>query len=81
MRLGLEVTGALPSGTDISKGIKEQDPKSVFEVENTSGNSQSIRSSCSMAGVGPAKVMYVKRNLSQVWRQSDPDAQERITLV
>ena len=40
MRWGQEVTGALPSGTEISKGIKEQEPKSVFEV-NTSGNSYS----------------------------------------
>ena len=41
MRWGWEVTGALPSETEISEGIKEQDPKPVFEVENTSGNSQS----------------------------------------
>ena len=33
--MGPEVTGALPSGTEISKGIREQDPKYVFEV-NTS---------------------------------------------
>ena len=44
------MTGALPSGTKISKGIEEPDPKSVFEVENTSGNSQSTSPSCSMAG-------------------------------
>ena len=48
--MGPRVTGALPSGTEISKGIREQDPKSVFEVENTSGNSQSTSPSCSMAG-------------------------------
>ena len=30
--------------------MKEQDPKSVFEVENTSGNSQSTSPSCPMAG-------------------------------
>ena len=50
LRWGREVTGALPVGTEISKGIKEQDPKSVFEVENTSGYSQSKSPSCSMAG-------------------------------
>ena len=50
MRWGREVTGALPSGTEISEGIKEQDPKSVFEVENTSGNSQRTSPSCSIAG-------------------------------
>ena len=44
------MTGALPSGTEISKGIKEQEPKSVFEVENTSGNSQSTSPSCAMTG-------------------------------
>ena len=54
MRWGLEVTGALPSGIEISNGIKEQDQKSVFEVENTSRNSQSTSPSCSMAeGVHP----------------------------
>ena len=34
MRWGREVTGALPSGTEISKGIKEQDPKSVKFAEH-----------------------------------------------
>ena len=54
MRWGLEVTGALPSGIEISNGIKEQDQKSVFEVENISGNSQSTSPSWSMAeGVHP----------------------------
>ena len=54
MRWDRKVTGALPSGIEVSKGIKEQEPKSVFEVENTSGNSQSMPSSCSMAaGVHP----------------------------
>ena len=33
IRWGREVTGALPSGREISKGIREQDPKSVFKVE------------------------------------------------
>ena len=50
MRLGRDVIGALPSGTEISKVIREQDAKSVFEVENTSGTSQIMSSSCSMAG-------------------------------
>ena len=50
MQWGREVTGSLPSGTEIVIGIKEHDPKSVFEVENTSGNSQSTSSSYSMAG-------------------------------
>ena len=50
MRWGRQVTGALPSGTEISKGINSQDSKSVFEVENTSGNSQSTSLSYSMAG-------------------------------
>ena len=30
---------------------------------------------------GPSRVMYAKRNLPQVWRQSGPDAQERRTLA
>ena len=33
---GREVTGALPSGTEISKGIREQEPKSVLDLEKTS---------------------------------------------
>ena len=49
MRWGQEVTGALPSGTEISKGITEQEPKPVFEVENTSRNSQGTSPSGSMA--------------------------------
>ena len=47
MRWGLETIGALPLGTEISKGIKEQEPKSVFEVENTQGNSKSTSPGCS----------------------------------
>ena len=39
MRWGRKVTGALPSETEISKGIKEPDPNSVVEVRNTSGSS------------------------------------------
>ena len=54
MRWGREVTGALPSGTEVSKGIKERDPKSVFEVKNISVNSQNTSPSYSMAeGVHP----------------------------
>ena len=33
---GREVTGALPFGTEISKGIREQEPKSVLDLEQTS---------------------------------------------
>ena len=40
VRYGREVTGALPGGTEILKGIREQEPKSVFDVEKTSWNSQ-----------------------------------------
>ena len=65
MRWDRKVTGALPSGIEVSKGIKEQEPKSVFEVENTSGNSQSTLRSCSMAeGVHPGscKSNGISRN-------------------
>ena len=44
-----QVTGALASGTDIMKGIKDQELKSVFDGENTSANSQSTSLSRSMA--------------------------------
>ena len=79
------MTGELPSGTEISNGIKEQDPKSVFEV-NTSGNSQNISPSWSMAeGVHPgscrSNAISRRCGLPQVWRQSGPYAQERRSLV
>ena len=41
--------------TEISKGIKQQDPKSVFEVENTPGKSQKTSPSFLMAGC-PSKA-------------------------
>ena len=44
------MTGALPNGTEISNGIEEQEPNSVFKVENTSGNPQSTSPYCSMTG-------------------------------
>ena len=31
--LGREVTGELPSGSKISKGIREQEPKSVLDLK------------------------------------------------
>ena len=49
MRCGREVAGALPSGTEISNGIREQEPKSVLELEKTSGHSQRTSPSSSIA--------------------------------
>ena len=46
---GREVTGALPSGTEISKGIREQAPKSVLDLDNTSAESQRTPLSCLIA--------------------------------
>ena len=43
------VAGALPSGTEISKGIREQEPKTVLDVEQTSGISLSTSLSGLMA--------------------------------
>ena len=52
MRSGGDRSAALRNR--ISKGIKEQEPKSVFEVENTSGNSPSTSPNCAMTeGVQP----------------------------
>ena len=54
----------MPSRTEISKGIKKQDPKSVFEGENTSGKSQSTSPSRSMAGgfqLGSCKPNAISR--------------------
>ena len=51
---------------DLEKGIKEQEPKSVFEVENTSANSQSTSPSCPMVeGVHPGscKSKPISRNV------------------
>ena len=39
MRLGRDVTGDMFGGTEISKGSKEQEPKSVEDFENTSESS------------------------------------------
>ena len=49
MRCGRKVTGSLPSGTEISKGVREQEPKSVLELEKPSGNLQRTSPSSSMA--------------------------------
>ena len=68
-RWGREVTGALPSGTDISNGIKEQEPKSFFEVENTSGTSQSTSPSCSMPG-GVQQRSCKSNAISRRWGSS-----------
>ena len=40
MRCGLDVAGAFPSGTEITKGINEPEPKSDLDFEKTSGNSE-----------------------------------------
>ena len=81
MRWGREVTGALPSGTDISTGIKEQDPKVRLRgAEHIEKFTEHITQLHDGWG-GPSRVMYVKRNLLQVWRQPGPDGQERRTLV
>ena len=64
MRWGREVTGALPFGTEISKGLREQDPRPIFEVGNTSGKSQSTSLSCLMVGgsqPGPCKSNAISR--------------------
>ena len=51
IRWGREVTGALHCGTEISKGIREQEPNPVLDVEKTSAKSQRIFPSCSIANV------------------------------
>ena len=43
---GREVTGVLPSGTEISKGTWEQEPKSVLDLEKTSAKSRRTSPSC-----------------------------------
>ena len=46
---GREETAALFSGTKISKGIREQQPKSVLDLEKTSAKSRRTSPSCSIA--------------------------------
>ena len=46
---GREVTGALSSRTEISECIREQEPKSVLDLEKTSAKSHRTSPSCSMA--------------------------------
>ena len=43
---GREVTGVLPSGSEISKGTWEQEPKSVLDLEKTSAKSRRTSPSC-----------------------------------
>ena len=61
-------------------GIKEQEPKSAFEVENIGKLAEHITQLLDGRG-GLARVMQVKRILPQVGRQSGPDSHERRTLV
>ena len=49
MRYGREVTCALPSGTKISKGIRDQEPKICFGAGKTPGNLQITSLNSSMA--------------------------------
>ena len=57
MRCGREVAGALPSGTEMSKGCRDQEPNSVLELEKTSGNSQRTSPSFLDGRNGPLRDM------------------------
>ena len=61
-----EVTGAQPSGTEISKGIREQGPNSVLDLEKTSAESQRTSPSCSIANGVQVWAVKVKLNRSQM---------------
>ena len=51
---GREVTGALPPGTELSKGIRQQEQNSVLDLEKTPAKSQRTSPSSSIArGVQP----------------------------
>lgn len=39
-RYGEEETGVLPGGTAVSKSRREKEPKSILDVDNSSGNAQ-----------------------------------------
>ena len=55
--MGREVNGGLLSGTEISKCIKEPDPKNLFEVETTPGKWQrTTHIPAGVAGVGPRRA-------------------------
>ena len=56
----------------------EQDPKTVFEVENTSGKSQSISPSCSMVGgsqPGSCMSNAISRRCGGSWAQTRRNAE------
>ena len=77
------MAGGLPSGTEISKGIKEQDPNSVFEVENTSGKSRKTSPNCSMAGgsqPGPCKSNAISRRCGGSRAQTRRKAERWVVL-
>ena len=58
MRYGREMTGALSGGTEILNGMREQEPKSVLDVEKTSGNSQRT----------PPKALMTAGDQPEPWR-------------
>ena len=60
---GREVTGALPSGTEPSKGIREKEQKSVLDLEKTPTKSQRSSPSCSVAR--GARAVKIKWNCAQ----------------
>ena len=49
IRSGREVTLVKPSGTEISKGVREQEPKSVLDYEKTSAKTKRTLPSFSIA--------------------------------
>ena len=63
---GQEVTGAVPSGTEISKGIREQEPNSVLDLDQNvskSAKNTTQRFDCER---GPAWAVKVESNRAQM---------------
>ena len=63
---GRGVTGALPSGTELSKGIREQEPKSVLDLEKTVSKIAKNITQMFDCERGPAWAVKVESNRAQM---------------
>ena len=71
--VGWEVTGAVSGGMEILNGRREQQPKSVLDVEKTSGNSQRTLPRAVLTD-GDQPVPWRSNVMSRKWGGSRPQS-------
>ena len=77
MRYSRDVTGGVPGGNEILNESTEQDPKSVFDFENTAGKSRNTAPSSAMTvGVQPGPC---RSKLMSYWKVL-PRSQKALAL-